>query len=307
MVARSVDESEFRVNSHPQLRGAAFATAAMLFFSTPPVITRALSVAIPPVSLAYARWVIGALVLLPFVWRELPKEWPKLRAEFGSLTVLALCMVAGSTLSVIAVYYTTATNAVLVNASQPAITAVAAYFIARERLMPMQTIGVVIAFFGIVVMISRANLGALASLDIAAGDLIMLCAVLGWSLYAVFFRRREYTPSAMLLLFFIAVVGIVVVTPFYLVEVSVVGGFEPRPLYIVAIFYMTVFPTLFATYCWNRAIHSLGPNRAAIFINLIPIFGAALAMFFLGEQLFAYHIAGAILVFVGIALAVRQR
>lgn len=295
------------MNSHPQLKGAAFATAAMLFFSTPPVISRALSTDIPPVSLAFARWVVGALVLLPFVWRELPREWPKLRAEFGSLTVLALCMVAGSTLSVIAVYFTTATNVVLVNASQPAITAVAAYFIVRDRLTLMQSIGVACAFSGILVMISRANLSALVSLDVALGDLIMLSAVLGWSLYSVLLRRREYTPSAMLLLFFITVVGIVVVAPFYLVEVSNVGGFEPRPLYLVAIFYMTVFPTLFATYCWNRAIQSLGPNRAAIFINLIPIFGAALAMFFLGEQLFAYHIAGAILVFIGIALAVRQQ
>jgi drug/metabolite transporter (DMT)-like permease len=246
------------------------------------------------------------LVLLPFVWRRLPEHWPKLRPHIASLTLLALFMVAGSTLSTIAVYFTTATNVVIVNASQPAITATVAYIVARERLNMIQAAGVGCAFAGILVMISRASLGVLAELDVAPGDLIMLCAVLGWSLYAVFVHRRDYSPPPDILLFFIAAVGAIVMLPFYLFELFTVGGFEPRAIYGVAMLYLAAFPTLLATYCWNHAIHTLGANRAAIFINLIPVFGAGLAMIFLGERLYSWHFAGAALVFTGIALAARR-
>jgi len=295
------------VKPRPQVPATALATAAVLIWSTPPVVARALSGAIAPIALSYSRWFLGVLVLLPLVWRRLPAELPRLRPHMLSLTLLSLCMIAGSTLSTVAVYFTTATNVVIVNASQPAITATVAFLVARERLSPIQAIGVACAFAGIVVMISRADFGVLTSLDFAVGDLIMLCAVLGWSLYAVLVHRREYAPPADILLFFIAAVGAVVMLPFYVAEFILVGGFELKPAYGVAMLYLAVFPTLLATYCWNRAIHTLGANRAAIFVNLIPVFGAGLAMLFLGERLYSWHFAGAALVFVGIALAARRR
>ena len=307
MAAESAYESEHCLMQRTPLTAAGLATAATLIWATPPVIARALSGAIPPLALSYSRWVLGVLVLLPFVWRRLPKEWPKLRPHAWSLSILSLFMIGGSTLSTVAVYYTTATNAVLVNASQPAVTAVITYLVTRERLKPLQALGVACAFAGIIVMISRASLTVLTSLDIAIGDLVMFCAVIGWSLYAVFVHRREYAPSPDILLFFIAVVGVIVMLPFYLVEYSVVGGFEPRAVYALAMIYMAAFPTLLATYFWNQSIASLGANRAAIFINLIPVFGACFAMFFLGEALYVYHLAGAALVFIGIVLATRGR
>jgi len=271
------------------------------------VVTRAVSGAIPPGALSFSRWFLAALVLLPFVWRKLPTEWPRLKRHWRSLTGLALLMVAGSSLSVFAVYFTTATNAVLVNASQPAITAVAAWLLARHALTERQVMGIVCAFAGITVMVFRADLGVLLGLDINIGDLIMLGAVIGWSLYAVQLHRREYLPSGDLLLFVISVVGSIVLLPIYLVEANASGPFEFTTGVIGAMLYLTLFPTLLATLCWNLAIGTLGPNRAAIFINLIPVSGATLAMLFLGERLFTYHLVGAALVFAGIVLAARHR
>ena len=290
-----------------QLIAAALATTATMMWGTPPVISRALSVAVPPLTLAYSRWAVGLLVLLPFVWRRLPSEWPKLRPHAGSLTLLAVFMITGTTLSTLAVYYTTATNAVLVNAIQPAVTAVVAFVVTRERLKPIQALGVACAFAGIVAMISRVDLSVLTSLDIAVGDLIMLCAVLGWSLYAVFLHRRDFLPPPDILLFFIAVVGAVLLLPLLALELYFVGGFEFRPVYGLAMLYLAIFPTVVATLCWNQAIHTLGANRAAIFTNLIPVFGAGFAMLFLGERLYYYHLIGAVLVFAGILLATRRR
>ena len=283
------------------------AVLCMLIWGTPPVVARAVSSGVPPIALSFSRWFIAGLVLLPFVWGRLPSEWPKIRRHWKSLLLLAGFMVMGSSLSVVAVYFTTATNAVLVNASQPAITALIAWLIASERLAARQGVGVCLAFLGIVVMICRADWSVLVTLDINVGDPVMLGAVVGWSLYAVHLHRREYAPSGEVLLFLIAVVGTLVLGPMYLVEATIVGPFELRPAYLSAMVYLALFPTLLATYCWNLAIGALGANRAAIFINLIPIFGALFAMIFLGESLYLYHLIGAALVFLGIFFATRRR
>lgn len=282
------------------------AVSAMLIWGTPPVVARAMSISVPAGALAFSRWFIASLVLLPFVWKKLPSEWPHWRANWKSLVPLALFMVAGSSLSTVAVYFTTATNAVLVNASQPAITALVLWIVAGDKLRGRQGLGVACAFIGILIMISRADWHVLLGLDINIGDLIMLSAVIGWSLYAVFVHRREYSPSPDVLLFLIAVIGTIVLFPIVMAEHMVVGGFEPRPEYFTAMVYLALFPTLLATYFWNLAIGTLGPNRAAIFVNLIPLFGAIFARFFLDEELYVYHVIGAVFVFAGIYLAARR-
>jgi len=130
--------------------------------------------------------------------------------------------------------------------------------------------------------------------------------VIGWSTYAVLLPRREYTPDGTVLMFVIAVTGVIFLTPAYLVERTVVGGFDFTPQIASAMLYLSIFPTLLATVSWNLAIRSIGPNRSAIFVNLIPISGAALAMIFLKERLYLYHLVGGAFVLVGIWLAIRH-
>jgi drug/metabolite transporter (DMT)-like permease len=262
---------------------------------------------VPPLALALSRWLIAAMILLPIVWRRLPLEWPNLKRHTPSLVFMASFMIIGSTMSVLAVYFTTATNAVLVNASQPAITATLGWAIAGTVLLGRQRVGIACAFVGIVIMIARADLGVLLGLDMNIGDLIMLLAVVGWSTYAVLLPRREYTPDGITLMFLISVSGIVMLAPAYLIEFAVVGGFEFSHEVLAAMFYLAIFPTLLATFSWNLAIRSVGANRTAIFVNLIPISGATLAVIFLGERLYPYHLIGAAFVFAGIYLAVRRK
>jgi drug/metabolite transporter (DMT)-like permease len=288
--------------------GTAYALAAtsMIIWGSPPVVARAISGGVPPLAVSFLRWSIALLLLLPFVVRKLPREWPKLKQHWRSLALLAGFMTAGSTLSVLAVYFTTATNAVIVNASQPAITAMFAWIIAGTRLLQQQKVGIACAFVGVLIMVARADLSVLVGLEINVGDLIMLGAVVGWSIYAVQLGRREYLPSAEILLFVIALTGSAMLLPMYVVETLIVGPFEQRAAIWSAVVYLAVFPTLLAVVTWNVALRSLGPNRAAIFVNLIPVSGAALAMIFLGERLYLYHLLGAALVFTGIYFAVRR-
>lgn len=278
----------------------------MIVYSSPPVVTRSVSMAVPPMTLSISRWIIAAAILAFFVWRRVPKQWRQLRAHGPSLVLLAFFMVFGSTMSVIAVYYTTATNAVLVNASQPALTAMLAWAIAGTTLLGRQRLGIACAFAGILVMVARADLNVLLNLELNVGDLLMLLAVVGWSVYAVLLPRRRYTPDPAMLMFVIAITGIVLLLPALIAELAILGPFELTREVAVAMLYLSVFPTLLATFSWNLAIQSIGPNRAAMFVNLIPVSGAALAMIFLGERLFSYHLIGAVFVFAGIWLAVRR-
>jgi len=278
----------------------------MVIYSSPPVVTRSVSMAVPPLALALSRWIFAGLILLPIVWRRLPPSWPNLKRHAPSLAFLGSFMVFGSTMSVLAVYYTTATNAVMVNASQPAITALLAWGIAGTTLLGRQRFGIACAFTGILIIFARADLGVLLGLELNIGDVIFLLGVIGWSTYAVLLPRRDYLPDGMTLMFFMAVTGTITLLPFYFIERAFVGSFEFTREVVGAMLYLSIFPTLIATVGWNFAIRAIGPNRSAIFVNLIPISGAALAMIFLDERLYFYHFIGAAFVFVGIWLAIQR-
>ncbi len=271
------------------------------------VVARAAHEIVPPLAFTFWRWAIAVLVLLPIVWRKLPGTLPYLRRFWRSLSLLCGVMVIGTTFSVIAVNYTTAINASLINGSQPFATALVAFLVVRERLSLRSGLGIFAAFSGILVMISHGRPQLLLDLAVNIGDLVMVVAVVAWALYAVEIHRQPEHPGGIVLLFFIACTGLITMLPFYIVETIYVREFVPSRDGVAAIVYLSIAATLLAVYLWNLAIRSVGATHAALFLNLIPVFGAAFAMLFLGESLHSFHLIGAALVFLGIAITVRDR
>lgn len=291
--------------SHPT--AYAFLVLNMAFWGSTLVVARATHEIIPPLALAFWRWVVAVIVLLPFVWKKLPSTSVYLRQSWRGLLVLCAAMVVGSTLAVVSVNYTTALNASLINGSQPAITALVAFIVVRERLAPARGLGIAVAFLGIVVMIVQGDMDILRSMRFNVGDLVMVVAVVAWAVYSVEVHRQDNQPSSEVLLFFIASSGLIGVLPLYLVETMYVRAFVPSWPGIAAIVYISLFASILAVGLWNVAIRSVGATRAALFINLIPVFGAAFAMIFLRERLYLYHVVGALFVFLGIFLSIRKR
>ena len=156
-------------------------------------------------------------------------------------------------------------------------------------------------------MISHGSPQFLLDLAVNIGDLVMLIAVAAWAFYSVELHRQPEHPSGIVLLFFIACAGLITVLPFYIVESIYVREFVPSRNGVAAIVYLSVAATLLAVYLWNLVIRSVGATHAALFLNLIPVFGAAFAILFLGESLYAFHLIGAALVFLGIVITVRDR
>jgi len=186
-------------------------------------------------------------------------------------------------------------------------TALVAFLVVRERLSRGGACGILLAFAGIFVMISRGDPRLVLDLGVNLGDLVMVVAVVAWASYSVDLHRQAELPSGEILLFFIAAAGVVTVLPFYVAEHYLVRQFAPSWPCAAAIAYVSLTATLLAVYLWNLAIRSVGATHAALFINLLPVFGAAFAMIFLGERLYAFHILGAGLVISGIVIAVRER
>jgi drug/metabolite transporter (DMT)-like permease len=271
------------------------------------VVVRGAHEIVPPLALTFWRWVLAVAVLLPIVWRKLPGTLTYLRRRWHTLALLCGTMVYGTTASVIAVNHTTALNASLINGSQPILTAVIAFLLFRERLSLVAACGIAAAFLGLLVMISQGQVHVILDMAVNIGDVAMLSAVVAWALYAIELHRQPEHLEGDVLMFLIACVGLIAVLPLYLVETIYYREFIPTWAGVAAISYVSLFSTVLAVFLWNLAIRSVGALHSALFMNLVPLFGAVFAIFFLGEKLFSYHLVGATLVFFGIGLAVRER
>jgi drug/metabolite transporter (DMT)-like permease len=269
------------------------------------VLSRGVHEVMPPLGLGFWRWLMIPTMLLPFVWRDLRREASVILASWKTITMLGIFLVFGSTLAIVSVNYTTAINAGLVNAAQPTVTLFVGLLLFRDRVTWVQTLGLLAAFCGIVVMVTKADFGALLAFRFNGGDFWMLLAVFGYASYAVNLRRLSREIGLMTGLFAISLAGTLTLLPFYIGE-SIISRTLPLSWGSVGtVVFLGLVGSVLAMIMWNRGLMAVGANRAAIFVNLIPVFAALFAIPILGESLYLYHFAGAALVCAGIFLVVR--
>jgi drug/metabolite transporter (DMT)-like permease len=271
------------------------------------IIGRAVHDDIPPVGLSFWRWVVGSLVLLPFVLRHGAGRWRIYSRHWRAFAVLGFFMIGSTTLVLIALNLTSAINVSLINALQPTLTVLFAWLFLKEALSTGRIAGIVCGVAGVAVMLSRADPALLIRLDFQAGDFVALLAMCGFSGYALNLHRLPRELSGVESLFAITVAGTVMLLPFYLAESAVWKTVPVSTTSIGAIAALALLVSVFGNLLWNAGNHLIGPARAAIFINLIPVFGTVLAITFLGERLYFYHVAGGTLVALGLYLAAGRR
>ena len=268
------------------------------------VLGRAASVSLPPVGLSFWRWAVAFAIFLPFVLPLVRKQWPVLRREWRLLAILGLLGVAVfHTFLYIAVNTTTALNVSLLYAAPPALVPLLARVVLSDRIGTRQAAGIVLSSLGIAIVVTRADWDALRALQFTTGDLWMIAAVIGWSLYSVLVNRRpaDLHPNAMLA--GMMGCGLLMILPFYLWEdlTARTMPLDWNTPWIVG--YVAIFASIIAYLCYNRGIELVGPSRAALTAHMLPVFAAILAVIFLGETLHLYHLAGAVAVVIGIVLS----
>lgn len=279
---------------------------ATLFWAGNAIVGRALHTSIPPVSFAFWRWVLASLFLLPFTWHRLRRDARALLAAWRIVLVLAFLGIACfNTLLYTAAQTTTATNIALIQTAMPAFIVVFALVLYGDRVTPRGVLGVVLSMLGAVVIVMRGDPFALTHWHILAGDMWMLLAVVLYALYSVLLRQRPAVhPLSLLQAIFI--IGTVMLLPFYLRASTHHAALVWSPAVLSGVVYVAVFPSILAYLFWNRGVELIGASRAGLFICLVPVFAAVLAMIFLHERLHLYHVAGLVLIVSGFVFFHRQ-
>jgi drug/metabolite transporter (DMT)-like permease len=282
-------------------------TLASLFWAGNWVVGRAMRNEMPPVAMGFWRWAVALLILLPFTAPELKRNWHLVRANWFTLTVLgSLGATLFNTMIYVGLQYTAATNGVLFNSVSPILIMLLSWLAFRERLGRWQTVGVALSLAGVVVIVARGDPQTLAALKLNHGDLWLIAAMFLWAIYTIVLRRRPPGLSATAFLAAMLLLGLPVLLPFYLWEIFTRGGFAISLPAVAALAYYGTLPSVVAYLFWNRGVAQIGPNKAGLFVHLMPVFGALLSVIFLGERLYAYHFAGAALIFGGIWLTTRR-
>lgn len=284
---------------------------ALLVFATitwaaSAVIGRGVHETIPPLGLSFWRWTVGVLVLLPFVWGDIIRKWAMVREHIGLLLALGVLQVGSSSLMLNSVTFTTAINATLINAAMPITTAIAALIVLKDRLTGGQMAGVALAIGGVLYMVGRGDWGVVITLDFNRGDLLAFMAIIGWAYYATLLRRIPLELGLATSLAVMLGLGCIALLPFYIAESILYMPVPVGATTIQAVIFLGIFASLIAIFIWNSGVRAVGPNRATIFVNLTPVFGAGMAIWLLGETLFAFHVIGAILVALGIFLVINR-
>ncbi len=271
------------------------------------VIARSVHGEIPPVGLSFWRWAIGALIMAPFVLPRMSELGAAYRANLIVLVQLG-CMVVGSTtILFIALNFTTALNVSLINAIQPVLTVLLAVVFLKDRVTILKILGILSALLGVVTMLSTGDWAVLANLNFDVGDLIALAAMFGLASYALNLPRLPKELSTVESLFGITVAGSLMLLPFYILESMFYAKVPVHTSTVIVLVELALLVSVFGNLMWNLGNQIIGPSRAAIFINLIPLFGAILAITFLDERIFVYHLIGAIMICLGVWLVMRDR
>ena len=282
-------------------------TLASLSWAANWVVGRAMRNEMPPVAMGFWRWTIALLIMLPFAMPELRRKWHVVRANWMVLALLGcLGAVVFNTLIYVGLQYTTVANGVLFNSFSPILIILLSWVVVRERISKLQACGVALSLAGVLAIIARGKAATLAAFHFNPGDLWLIAAQLLWAVYTFVLRRRPPELSAMGFLAAMLLLSLPFLLPFYLWEFSERGGFALMPATLATLAYYGTIPSIVAYLFWNRGVAQVGPNKAGLFVHLMPLFGALLSVIFLGEQLFAYHCAGAALIFGGIYLTTRR-
>lgn len=278
-------------------------TLVSLFWAGNIVMGRHVAGHVPPASLAWMRWALAVLILLPFAWRSMRADWPLLRRHWKLVGLLALTGITlFNTMQYHALEFTPALNALLIQSTGPLLIAFWSLILNGERLSMGQAAGIFLSLMGVLTIICRGDPAVLVNIAFNEGDLWMIAAMALYGAYSSLLARRP-AFSALGFLGFSLGLGMLMLTPLFLVERAVSPPLVFDAKALTAIIYVALFPSVLAYLFFNRGIQLVGPNRAAPFFHLMPVFGSALAIVFLGECPHLYHAAGYGLVLAGVVIA----
>jgi drug/metabolite transporter (DMT)-like permease len=279
---------------------------ASLCWSGNHLMGRAIAGHVPPLTISALRWLLAAAVIYPFARKQIAADWPLIRERFGM--VIYLSLLGGAlfgALQFVGLQLTTALNVSVMNSLAPLFIAAAGVMMVGARLTPGQAAGIAISLLGALAIITKLDPGVFTHLSFNIGDLIILGNLAIWGVYSISLRwRPRIHPFSFMFIF--ALISGIAMLPVVAWEHSTGFVLQPTLLTFSAVAFVTIFSTIIAFVCWTRGVELIGPNRAGVFLHLIPIFSAVLTGVLLGEPLMGYHVVGFALILAGVYCAARS-
>ena len=262
---------------------------------------------IPPFSLAFFRWLLVWIILLPFTLREILRIKKKILKNLPLLFLLGFTSVAVFTsFTYNALNYTQVINASLFNTAIPAMIILVCFLLKIEKTNIFQLSGLLISILGILVIITKLDLNIFLSLDFNKGDIFMIGGVMAWGIYSAFLKKRTFQVSLLALVQIFCSLGLLALFPAFLYELIQGKTLVVNDNLFYILLYVAVFPSIGSYYCWAGAVSIIGANRAGIFLSLIPLFSTIFAIIFFNEKFLFFHFIGSILIILGLFLSNKE-
>ena len=262
---------------------------------------------IPPFSLNFYRWFFAGLILLPFTYKEIINKKIYIYNNLGFFIILGVTSITiFNSIVYYSLYYTQVISGILMISTIPVWIIFISSILNIEKTNIFQIIGVILSLTGVIFIITKADLNLIKNLDFNKGDLSMVVAMFSWAIYSALLKSKKYEISQVSLLEVVIICGLIFLIPIYFIEMKmgnpIILG---KPFYLI-LSYVVIFPGLAAFFFWIKGISIIGANRAGIFLHLMPIIGAIMAMLIFDEKFMFYHILGAIFIIAGITLSNKR-
>ena len=262
---------------------------------------------VPPFTLNFYRWFFAWLILAPFT---LPEIIRKKDYVFKNYKLFIILGVTSITIFNSIVYYslnfTQVISGVLMISTIPVMIMFFSSILKIEKTNIFQIIGVILSFTGVIIIITKANLESLKNLDFNRGDITMVIAMFSWALYSSLLKKQKYEISQISLLQVLITFGLIFLIPIYFIEYQVGFRVSIDKPFILILSYVVLLPGLASFILWIKGISLIGANRSGVFLHLMPILSAIMAMIFFSEKFMFYHILGACFIITGILLSNKK-
>ena len=280
--------------------------AAPLCWAGDIVLAGSMANTVPPFTLVFWRWILATLIMSPFAYKSIKQDWPEVKKSWGLLCLMSLLGASGFiTLLYISLHTTTTINSALIQTTMPFMIVLACVFLYGEKMTKAQLGGMTLCFMGVVYVLFKGNWQAVSEMVFVKGDLLVLIATVLYGLYSALIPKSgKLHPFTFL--FCISALGSLTIFPFYIWELFAVGLVKLSPKVLLGVSYIAICPTIVAYLCWNKGIALIGPSKASLFMYLIPVFTAMLAVPFLHESFRFYHVMGMMLIFGGMIVFNRE-
>jgi len=282
-------------------------TLTALFWSGNWIIGRATVGEVPPIALAWWRWVLAVFFMLPLALPQIRACWPAIRRDWKKLVGFGILGTGYHNMfSYLGLQYTTATNGVMLNSAIPVFIMILGVLFFGQKLRWLQVTGVVISLAGVLAILSRGDVGVLAHLQLNIGDIILLASMVQWAYYTLALKWKPADIPALAFLCVCATVGVIAMTPAYVIAGAMGQEIRWSGSVVAALLYVGIVPSFIGYIFWNRGVELAGAEVAGMFIHLMPVFGSVLAWLFLSERLHLFHLVGIALILAGIFVAARK-